>query len=102
MTGIGIGIVFVILVILVGVLTLFSAAAKSSGKPQTAKVQTTSAGSATASTAKTSAGSNAGDEAAVATALYLYFRNVHDEESGIITINHTPGTAWHAVLNTRF
>ena len=39
------------------------------------------------------------DQIAIATAIYLYTANQHDEESGILTIHHTDHSAWHAELN---
>ena len=39
------------------------------------------------------------DKVALATAVYLYMSNQHDEESGVLTIHHTDHTAWHAELN---
>ena len=32
-------------------------------------------------------------------AVYLYFNNIHDEESGKLTIHLNEHTGWHAVLN---
>ena len=40
------------------------------------------------------------DKAAVAVALYLYYNDDHDKESGILTIKQTP-SAWGRVLNPR-
>ena len=74
MTGIGIGVVFCILCILVFVLQGFSAVAKQ--------------------------GSKAKAEEVVATAIYLYQKSKGDQESGVLTIKMAP-SAWHAVLNER-
>ena len=37
--------------------------------------------------------------AAIATTLYLYMNNAHDEESGVLTIHMDEHTLWHAELN---
>ncbi len=94
MTGLGVGVVFSILVLLVLVLQIFSFVAKGKKvKPQTAKV-------AQASTAPQSLdGASDIEKAAVATAVYLYLNNLHDEESGKLTIHLNEHTGWHAVLN---
>lgn len=39
--------------------------------------------------------------AVIATAIYLYFNSKHDEESGVITIDNSQPSNWHAVLNPR-
>ncbi len=39
--------------------------------------------------------------AVIATAIYLYFNSKHDEESGVITIDNSRPSNWHAVLNPR-
>ena len=91
MTGIGFGVVFCILLLLVFILKIFSAVgAKKKAPAQVAKTP------AAAPAAKIAAADAAdGDFAAVATALYLYFQEVHDEESYKLTIRHHEHTAWH-------
>ena len=41
------------------------------------------------------------DEAAVATAVYLYLNGRHDEESGVLTIHVNDHSLWHEELNDR-
>lgn len=40
------------------------------------------------------------DKAAVATAVYLFYNELHDNESNVLTVKQTP-SHWHAVLNER-
>lgn len=96
MTGIGIGIVFCILVLLVFVLQIFGhVAAKGTAPKAVAQpVQTVSQ-----SEAPVVVSSDAETEAAIATALYLYFHESHDEESYRLTIRHNENSGWHSVLN---
>ena len=95
MTGMGVGVVFCILLLLVLILQIFSLVA--TGKEKTP------------SPVKTVSRDN-GDEhpilseykddmAAIATTLYLYMNNAHDEESGVLTIHLDEHTLWHAELN---
>lgn len=95
MTGMGIGVVFCILVILVLVLLVFSCVAQKSTKENGVK-----AGVADQPAAKPLAEASELDKAAVATALYLYQKSKGDQESGVLTLKKTP-SAWHAVLNER-
>ena len=97
MAGISIAMVFCILVLLVFILTIFSSVAKRGTK---AAPKVASANVAAPAAQPVAAASEA-EKVAVATALYLYFSNAHDEESGVLTISHNPNTQWHAVLNTR-
>jgi sodium pump decarboxylase gamma subunit len=95
MTGVGVGVVFAILVILVLVLQIFDAVVGSSGvKPLAAK-----SAAGTVAQPKPLAAASDAEKAAVATAVYLYFNNIHDEESGKLTIHLNEHTGWHAVLN---
>lgn len=94
MTGIGIGVVFCILCILVFVLQGFGAVAKQGSK---AKAE---AAVATEGAVKIVAEASELDKAAVATAIYLYQKSKGDQESGVLTIKMAP-SAWHAVLNER-
>lgn len=95
MTGMGVGVVFSILIILVLVLQVFSYVAQKSTKDSGVK-----AGIAELPAAKSLAEASELDKAAVATALYLYEKSKGDQESGVLTIKKTP-SAWHAVLNER-
>ena len=95
MTGIGIGVVFCILVLLVLILQIFSIVANQEKKQVPEKLTT-----AKVTPAPTVIASEA-DKAAVATALYLYYRNVHDEESHVLTIHHDAHNPWHSELNDR-
>ncbi len=94
-TGIGIAIVFVILTLIIFILSLFNVFAKTkkSGNASVPKVQATAAVVAPATSASEV------EKAAIATALYLYYQNVHDVESGVITIKHNDFSAWHHELN---
>ena len=90
MTGMGVGIVFAILVILVLILQIMgfiSTHAKSS------KPAATTEGTGTGSSEVTEQ-----DLAAVATAVHLYQNDLHDNESGILT-SHRTETGWHSELN---
>ncbi len=96
MTGMGVGVVFSILIILVLVLLVFNLVAQKS-KQDNGGVK---AGVAQLPQAKPLAQASELDKAAVATALYLYQQSKGDQESGVLTIKRTP-SAWHAVLNER-
>ncbi len=96
MTGIGFGVVFCILVLLVFILQIFNATANAAKKtaPAPVKQQETAAQPVAAPVSED-------DKAAVAMALYLYYRNVHDEESNVLTIQPAAYSSWHSILNTR-
>lgn len=96
MTGIGIGVVFCILCILVLVLQVFNLVAKKSSS----NADKVKAGIADVPAAKSVAEASELDKAAVATAIYLYQKSKGDQESGVLTIKNAP-SAWHAVLNER-
>lgn len=92
MTGVGIGVVFCILILLVFILQGFSAvASKLNAQP---KVDVQKPKPMPKPTAVTAEAGN--DEAAIATALYLFFQDVHDEESFCLTIHHDSHPAWHS------
>ncbi len=95
MTGIGFGVVFAILVLLVLVLSCFSIFFTLLDRP--AKAAPVASGASVAPVASASEA----DKAAVAVALHLYMSDAHDEESGVLTIQQTPYSEWHEVLNTR-
>lgn len=95
LAGISIGVVFAILIVLVFVLNIFGWVAKRAvtkaapaAKPAVKQTETVSIADA-----------NDIDKVAIATALYLYMNDMHDEESGLLTIAHNDLTAWHAELN---
>lgn len=96
MTGMGIGVVFSILCILVLVLQVFNAVAKTSSKPDAVKSGFVDMPAASNNSAQASEL----DEVAVATAVYLYQQSKGDQESGVLTIKRT-NSNWHAVLNER-
>ena len=95
------GVVFAILVLLVLVLYVFSfvAAGKSAKAAETAKPKVLTGAEYVKSKQADIASASDLDKVALATAVYLYMGNQHDEESGILTIHHTDHTAWHAELN---
>lgn len=97
LAGISVATVFAILIILVFVLAIFSfVATKAANKGKA--VQSAQAKPATAAVPVSEA--SADDMAAVATALYLYMNNSHDEESGVLTITQG-NSSWGSVLNPR-
>lgn len=96
-TGLGMGIVFVILILLVFILGFFSKVVNKGTKSSSVKIAPPLVVPDEHAVAKQSASDE--DKAAIATALYLYFQNVHVEESGIITIKNNPNSAWHHELN---
>ena len=100
-TGMGFGVVFSVLLILVFVLVAFGLFSRISGKKQAQAPQPAPLKAAPQAVAPAATASDA-DKAAIATALYLYFQNVHDEESNVITIQHNANSAWHRELNPRF
>jgi sodium pump decarboxylase gamma subunit len=85
-TLVGFGVVFCILVLLIAVITLFGKVMAPKAKV-TKTTTTTGAGNATVKVEKTEEGHiPALDSAAIATALHMYFDEVHDEESLVVTI----------------
>ena len=101
MAGISVGVVFTILLLLVCVLYIFSAVAKGSATKVEAAAKPKVLTGAEYIKSKQADIASASDveKAAIATAIFLYMGNQHDEESGILTIHHTDHTAWHAELN---
>jgi len=99
MTGIGIGTVFTILLLLVLILGIFNVVAKKEKKTAAGsdKLLTGSAKTAAPALSASTAGKDdtSDDIAAVATALCLYFQEVHDKENFVLTIKHREHTAWH-------
>ena len=96
LAGISICVVFSILIILVLILGIFTAAAKKT----TAKVKAVKTTIDTNMEAKTFEKASEEDKAAVATALYLYFQEKNNRESRVLTIVPYP-SAWGAQLNPR-
>jgi Na+-transporting methylmalonyl-CoA/oxaloacetate decarboxylase gamma subunit len=101
MAGISVAVVFVILVLLVGVLHIFSViAAKAPHAKGPRVLEVAPAPEEPLLAGKPS--TDAEDErlAAVAVAVHLFLSRAHDDESGVITINQA-ASQWHAVLNPR-
>ena len=102
MAGISIAVVFAILVVLVLVLYIFSwinGAITLQRTPHVLEVN-----DAPAKPLAAGKPADAAEEeklAAVAVAVHLFLSRAHDDESGVLTINPTPSTGWHAVLNPR-
>jgi len=94
MTGIGFGTVFVILLLLVLILGIFNVVAKKKSPAPAASAKPALEGKKTPLLPE---GTTEADDdlAAVATALCLYFQEVHDEEAYVLTIHHHEHTAWH-------
>ena len=99
MAGIGVGIVYVILILLVFVLQVFSVMARKT----TAKTRAVKADYNAQKQIKAFEESSDRDKAAVAMALYLYFNGAHDRESGVLTLKQSEiPSLWHAVLNDKY
>ena len=98
MAGISVGVVFTILVLLVLVLYIFNFMAAPK-QVATAKPKVLTGAEYIKSKQADIASASDLDKVALATAVYLYTANQHDEESGLLTIHHTDHTAWHAELN---
>ena len=94
MTGIGIGTVFMLLIVLFAVLSVFSKVTRKTRDKVKAGVV------AVKEVVEKDEIAENTRNAAIATAVYLYMQGRHDDESGILTIRHT-NSAWHAVLNKR-
>jgi len=93
MTGLGIGTVFVILIVLFAVLSVFSKVTRKTRDKVLTGVE------AVKSVVEKEEIAESTRNAAIATAVYLYMQGRHDEESGIITIHHPDHPLWHAELN---
>ena len=93
MTGLGIGTVFSILILLVLVLQIFTAVA-----PKTTHTIKAGAEVVKDRIKEDEIAQNA-EQAAVATAVFLYMHSQHDQESGKLTIHHSDYSAWHSELN---
>ena len=93
MTGLGIGTVFVILLVLFFVLSIFSKVTRKTRDKVLTGVE------AVKNVVEKDEIAENQRNAAIATAVYLYMQGRHDEESGIITIHHPDHPLWHAELN---
>ena len=93
MTGLGIGTVFVILLVLFGVLSIFSKVTRKTRDKVLTGVE------AVKNVVEKEEIAENLRNAAIATAVYLYMQGRHDDESGIITIHHPEHPLWHAELN---
>ena len=96
LAGISICVVFAILVILVLILSIFTAVAKKTS----AKAKAVKSTISSSLEAKSFEKASDEDKAAVATALYLYFNERDNRESRVLTIVPYP-SAWGAQLNPR-
>ena len=98
-TGYGIGTVFAILVLLVFVLVLFNKVASGSEKPAAAAPTPKPAQKLASEPAVSISEAMGHDEVAIAVALYMYLNDMHDYESGVLTINHNEDySGWHFQL----
>lgn len=93
MTGLGIGTVFVILIVLFFVLSVFSTVTRKTRDKVLTGVE------AVKNVVEKEEIAENTRNAAIATAIYLYMQGRHDDESGIITIHHPDHPHWHAELN---
>jgi len=93
MTGLGLGTVFVILIVLFCVLSVFSSVTRKTRDKVMTGVE------AVKNVVEKEEIAENTRNAAIATAVYLYMQGRHDEESGIITIHHPDHPLWHAELN---
>ena len=96
LAGISVLVVFSILLILVAILSIFTAVAKKT----TAKAKAVKSTIENSLEAKSFEKASDEDKAAVATALYLYFNERDNRESRVLTIVPYP-SAWGATLNPR-
>ena len=96
LAGLSILVVFAILVILVAILNVFTIVAKKT----TAKAKAVKSSISSSLEAKSFEKASEEDKAAVATALYLYFEEMDNRESRVLTIVPYP-SAWGAQLNPR-
>ena len=96
LAGLSILVVFAILVILVAILNIFTIVAKKT----TAKAKAVKSSISSSLEAKSFEKASEEDKAAVATALYLYFEEMYNRESRVLTIVPYP-SAWGAQLNPR-
>ncbi|MGM9819033.1 MAG: OadG family transporter subunit [Paludibacteraceae bacterium] len=94
MTGVGIGVVFIVLVLLVFILQLFGAIATTDFKKKNAKTVSNVANSTT----EPQHSASDAEKAAIAMALHLYFAEVHDTESYRLTIRQNANSAWSSKL----
>lgn len=93
MTGLGIGTVFALLILLFLILSVFSQVTRKTRDKVLTGVE------AVKNVVEKEEIAENTRNAAIATAIYLYMQGRHDEESGIITIHHPDHPLWHAELN---
>ena len=93
MTGLGIGTVFALLILLFLILSVFSKVTRKTRDKVLTGVE------AVKNVVEKEEIAESTRNAAIATAVYLYMQGRHDEESGIITIHHPDHPLWHAELN---
>ena len=98
MTGLGIGTVFVLLILLYFILSIFSKVTRKTRDKVLTGVEAVK--TVVENVVEKEDIAESTRNAAIATAVYLYMQGRHDEESGKLTIRHT-NTGWHAVLNKR-
>ena len=89
---IGFGLVFVVLVLLVGVIKIFGFIVNKKDKNETTNNEVKS------NTAVKEATISEVENAAIAMALSLYYSDVHDEESYVITIDNSRKTSWNSKI----
>ena len=100
MTGIGFGVVFCVLLLLVFALFALGYVVSKIENATKKKVTAVHTQQVVATTVPGTASTLAdADKAAIATALYLYYQNVHDEESDVLTIQSDHNSPWHHELN---
>ena len=97
-TGYGVGTVFVILCLLVLVLVVFDKIASVAEAKAPKKADPLKAAKRQTGDAPTLAEVTDHDKVAIATALYMYFNDMHDNESGVLTIHHNDNSGWHFQL----
>ncbi|MDR0798753.1 MAG: OadG family protein [Dysgonamonadaceae bacterium] len=87
-TGLGLLIVFAVLILLVGILKLFSIIFRE-------KEQKPENPASTRQNVSNREELSEEERAAVALAIYLYQADVHDQESCLLTIRHKPYSSWN-------
>lgn len=97
LAGMSILVVFVILLILVAVLGIFTMIAKKTNRKVQAVKETRQENKQVKTLEKSEL-----DQAAIAMALNLYFTEKENREARVLTIIPTPNSAWGAQLNPRY
>lgn len=96
LAGISVAVVFIILVVLVCILNIFTIVAKKTAN----KARSVKTSYESNKQTKTFANASDEDKAAVAMAIYLYEQELKNQESRVLTITHKCD-AWSAQLNPR-